>query len=358
MSKLRSFTVVAVALACMTAAPSASASPPVNYTPPVISLLPAHLVPGATLGDTTGTWSSYSNFVSQWLDCDASGQACAPIPGATGQTYQLTNSDVGHTLRVQETTSNSDGASAPAISDATPVVVPLPPPPPTNTARPVITGQEAVGAVLTETPGTWSSTAPVSFTYQWYSCKEIHVPPKNGHPGYTTLAPCKPIPGATKPTHTITNADAPGDLYATVTATNAGGSYTTSPATSDAVAPTSYLGPGLGGASPLWALPPNIPSVPWILERGGVTGHWRAPRAGHLDITWTAALNGKSVVVAKAHAVFHHRGRYKVTTRLTKRGKAAFAHNYLLGVSISAAFTRVGEKIPSVSDSSLNAITF
>ena len=88
-----------------------------------------------------------------------------------------------------------------------------------------------------------------------------------------------------------------------------------------------------------------------------MTGYWRAPRAGRLDITWTATLNGKSVLVAQAHAKFHHRGRYKVTTRLTNRGRAAFARNYLLGVYISAAFTAVGENTPHIA-TSLNPITF
>jgi hypothetical protein len=61
---------------------------------------------------------------------------------------------------------------------------------------------------------------------------------------------------------------------------------------------------------------------------------------------------GRQLVPAQTAA------RARSDDRLTKRGKAAFAHNYLLGVYISAAFTRVGEKIPSVSDSSLNATTF
>jgi hypothetical protein len=354
MGKLRGFTGVVVVLACMIVAAPASASPPVNSSPPTV-VGTSKLTPQDLLQATVGAWDFYTSVSYQWLRCDANGQACAPIAGATGPYYTLTDSDVGHTLRVQVIASNSDGASAPATSDRSTVVVPFPP---YNTVRPVITGQGAVGAVLTETPGTWSSTEPVSFSYQWYSCKEIHVPPKNGKPGYFTVAPCQPIAGATKPTYTVTNADKPGNLYATVTATNAGGYEQANPQKAAPVAPTSYLGPGRGGADPLWALPSNIPSVPWILSHGGVTGFYKAPRAGHLDITWTTSLNGKSILVAKAHATFHRRGRYKVTTRLTKRGRAAFAHNYLLGVYIYGGFTRSGERRPSDTATSVNEITF
>lgn len=353
MVKLRSFTVVVVVLGCMTAAASASTPPPVNIVPPGI-VAPEQLTPGNTLQATPASWGGdVVSYSYQWLRCDADGQACAPVPGATGRTYQLTDSDVGHAFRIQQVAYGADGTSASGTSDPTVVVAPFPP---VNTARPLISGQLAVGAVLRETPGTWSSTAPVSFSYQWYSCK--YIVPVPGKPGHPTFAPCKPIPGETKPTYTVRKSDTPGDLYATVTATNAGGSYMTYPATYDAVGSTSYLGPGPGGVDPLFALPRSVPSVPWMLSHGGVTGYWRAPRAGHLDITWTAAVNGKSVLVAKAHTKFRHRGRYKVTTRLTKRGRAAFAHNYLLGVAIAAAFTPAGEKDSTESANSLNLITF
>jgi hypothetical protein len=354
MCKLRGLTGAVVVLAFMTVAATASASPPVNSSPPTV-VGPSQLTPEAILQTNAGTWDNYTSVSYQYLRCDANGQACAPVPGATGPSYTLTDTDVGHTFRVQVIASNADGASAPATSGPTGVVVPFPP---YNTARPVITGQGAVGAVMRETPGTWSSTAPVSFSYQWYSCKFIHVPGKGGHPGHFTFAPCQPIPGETKPTYTIRNADKPGDVFAKVTATNLGGSESAVPAKYAAVSPTSYLGPGPGGADPQWALPRNIPSVPWILSQGGVTGYYKAPRAGHLDITWTTPLNGKSVLVAQAHATFRRRGRYKVTTRLTKRGRAMFTRNYLLGVYIDSTFTPRGEPYPSRRATSLNLITF
>lgn len=68
------------------------------------------------------------------LNCDSAANNCAPIAGAASQSYVLRASDVGHTLRVQETASNATGESTPATSAATRVVqappAPQPPQPP------------------------------------------------------------------------------------------------------------------------------------------------------------------------------------------------------------------------------------
>jgi len=40
-----------------------------------------------------------NNLARQWRRCDAQGAACTNIPGATAQTYTVTNDDLGHTGR-------------------------------------------------------------------------------------------------------------------------------------------------------------------------------------------------------------------------------------------------------------------
>ena len=46
----------------------------------------------------------------QWLRCDAAGNNCSPIGGATGTTYTPGGPDVGHTLRFRKTATNSSGS--------------------------------------------------------------------------------------------------------------------------------------------------------------------------------------------------------------------------------------------------------
>ena len=86
----------------------APTGPPVNCQPPTIT---GTAQQGQTLTEVNGTWANVpSSYASQWEDCDVAGGNCQPISGATGQTYAPTNADVGHTLVVTETATNSLGA--------------------------------------------------------------------------------------------------------------------------------------------------------------------------------------------------------------------------------------------------------
>jgi hypothetical protein len=77
---------------------------------------------GQTLTASTGTWTgSPTSFAYQWRDCDTSGASCANISGATNSSYTLASADVGHTVRVVVTATNSSG-SAPATSAQTATV--------------------------------------------------------------------------------------------------------------------------------------------------------------------------------------------------------------------------------------------
>jgi hypothetical protein len=42
--------------------------------------------------------------------------------------------------------------------------------PPENVVRPSVAGLTKVGEVLTAAPGTWTGTAPISYSYQWQRC--------------------------------------------------------------------------------------------------------------------------------------------------------------------------------------------
>lgn len=95
-------------------------APPVNVSPPTTS---GSAVEGGLLTAFRGGWTGNPppSFVYQWLRCDANGNGCASIGGATGHQYRLTRADIGRRLRVRVTGSNSEG-SANATSAPTGIV--------------------------------------------------------------------------------------------------------------------------------------------------------------------------------------------------------------------------------------------
>ncbi len=116
--------------------PSATA-PPKNSTLPEIA---GSTEAGRRLSANAGIWSgTQSGYAYRWEHCDSSGASCAPIAGAGSFTlagaaaaahYTPTPSDVGHTIRVVVTATNSAG-SATATSAPSATIRSLPP---SNTA--------------------------------------------------------------------------------------------------------------------------------------------------------------------------------------------------------------------------------
>ncbi|MDQ6849099.1 MAG: hypothetical protein M3070_03775, partial [Actinomycetota bacterium] len=185
--------------------------PPASTSPPSIS---GTATQGQTLTEADGSYTgSPTGFSYQWQDCDSAGNACTAIPGATGQSYTLTGSDAGHTIRVQETASNIGGAGGPASSNATAVVLPLAP---ANTSPPSISGSAVQGQKLSEAHGSYINN-PTSYAYQWQRCDSAG----NG---------CAAIPGASGQSYTLTGADVGHTIRVRETASNAGG--TSDPVTS------------------------------------------------------------------------------------------------------------------------------
>jgi hypothetical protein len=98
---------------------SVPAGPPANRTRPSIAGTAQN---GRILTAHPGTWSEEpTSYSYEWQRCSTE-VSCTPIPGANDQTYGLNTSDVGSTLRVAVTASNSAGSSEPALSSHTAVV--------------------------------------------------------------------------------------------------------------------------------------------------------------------------------------------------------------------------------------------
>ena len=189
--------------------------PPINSTIPKIT---GTAQPGKELTEHNGEWTnSPTGFTYLWQQCDGSGANCTTISGATTQSYIPVAGDVGHTIRVQETASNSAGPSAPATSEPTAVIKQAVP---VSTKLPTITGTPQQGKELTEHNGEWTNN-PTGYTYKWLQCESLG-------------GGCLPISGATGQAYTPVAGDVGHTIRVEETASNESGPGT--PATSEPTA--------------------------------------------------------------------------------------------------------------------------
>jgi hypothetical protein len=116
-----------------------------NTSLPTISASP---VEGQSLAAASGTWigTPAPTLTYQWRRCDSGGANCVAIAGATSSTYTLTSADVGSTIDVVVTGTNSGGSVSATSAPTAPVTAPAaatgsttppgsispPPPPPLN----------------------------------------------------------------------------------------------------------------------------------------------------------------------------------------------------------------------------------
>jgi sugar lactone lactonase YvrE len=235
---------VQVVVTATNGAGSASAAGPASSTtgppaePPTATSTPnitGTAQEGQTLTVSTGSWTgSPTSYAFQWEDCDALGEGCLGIAGATGSSYALTASDVGHTVRVLVTASNAGGSTR-ASSATTATVVPTAP---LNLALPSIGGSAVEGQTLTVSAGTWTGS-PTSYAFQWEDCDALGEG-------------CLSIAGATWSSYALTASDVGHTVRVLVTASNAGGSTRASSATTATVVPTAPLNsalPSIGGSA-------------------------------------------------------------------------------------------------------------
>jgi sugar lactone lactonase YvrE len=179
----------------------------------------------------------------QWLRCDASGEHCDPISGATSPSYTLATADVAHSVRVTVTADNAQGEQS---TTTTGVLVETTYGALENTAAPTIegdahhTGLTSTGPQLKASPGSWKN-APETIEYSWEDCSSA-----------TAAADCSPAGGAghLAREYTIKQSDAGSYLRVTVTATRAdkhASAHFTEPYRTQAAAPESLAQPTILG---------------------------------------------------------------------------------------------------------------
>ena len=122
-------------------ASAAHTGPTRNLVLPTIS---GSALQGRTLMASTGSWSeSPTRYAYQWSDCNQSGTNCVTIPAASAAKLTLLAHDVGHTIRVVVTASNSSGSTT-AQSAPTSVVQPAVTPDVTTPSTPSVLSTSGV----------------------------------------------------------------------------------------------------------------------------------------------------------------------------------------------------------------------
>jgi hypothetical protein len=186
---------------------------PANAGEPAITGTPSI---GQRLTTTNGDWEGATpiTYAYQWVRCGTDGglpdgSNCSTISGATGNSYVLTQQDVGFRIRVRVTATNSVGSTTVA-SNPTGTVQGQGP---VNTSAPRVTGTWVEGQTVTVSPGTWTGSAPITFTYRWLRCNSA-----GGN--------CGTIGGATTTRYRLTSSDVGRRIRVDVTARNSVGSRT------------------------------------------------------------------------------------------------------------------------------------
>ena len=240
---------------------AAAGTPPVVTTQPTVSGTTQR---GQTLSAQSGSWSGTTpiSFAYQWRRCSSSGGDCGNV-GSNAATYTLGSGDVGHTIRVQVTASNSAG-SAQAVSAASAVVSAGAPP--VSTAAPVVSGTTQEGHTLSVSKGSWSSAFSVSYSYRWARCDSA---------GNN----CATISGATGSSYRLTSADVGHRLQGIVTAKSSAGSAEAGSARTDVVRPV--------GVAPQTTVRPSLAGTPKAGQTLTVTGgSWSGTEPITLAFRW------------------------------------------------------------------------
>lgn len=187
-------------------------SPPVNdeNVPPTIT--GAMWEHGQDVTITKGTWTGTAtiSYTYQWQRCNADGDECLDIAGATLPVYELTANDVNKRMRGRVTATNQFGVES-AVTEVSSLVAAARMPVnsgalPRVTTSPADSPPEQSRSVFASNGG-WTGS-PMTYQYQWIRCDEFGLD-------------CFDLPGKTTSTYTVTGEDVGNTLRVRIKAINA-----------------------------------------------------------------------------------------------------------------------------------------
>jgi hypothetical protein len=196
---------------------------------------------GKRLTGLSGTWAGFGtiSYHFKWYRCNAAGAGCLSISGATAPSYPVGARDVGKTLGLAVSGTDSTGTAWSYAS----LVGPIAPLRPLleSTVQPVITGAPVIGKTLEVGTGSWSPM-PASLSYRWERCN-------------ANARICAAIPKATQASYVAASADLGHTLLVILQGTNGttiqnAFSVATPPIVSSKVhGPTLSIGPSVAGTA-------------------------------------------------------------------------------------------------------------
>ncbi len=212
-----------------------------------------------------GIWggSGSIGFAYQWQRCSETGESCSAISGADDDSYEPSEADAGHELRVLVTA--SDGPADESASSAPTAIISSTAIAPEDQQAPSFEGNAYEGDVLTAENGTWLSTEPISYSYQWQRCDQ------EGEG-------CVDIEAATESSYTLGEDDVEATVRVAVTASNALGVATS---TSDVTDLVQISGPPANTEAPAIVGQPRE-GVQLAIENG----QWSGSRPIHYFYRW------------------------------------------------------------------------
>lgn len=271
------FTALLAALVCsfaLTGLASAATGVPQNTAQPGISGMTS--VAGV-LTVSMGTWSgSPTSYAFHWWRCNATGDICVSIAGASASTYTPVAADQGWPLKATIDATNATGTTRAKSAPTAPIAGARATKtnPPVVSVLPTISGTARVGLTLTASNGTWTGS-PTSYSYQWQSCDN-------------TGAACVAISGATASTRLLASSEQGHAIRVVVKTTNTGGSTSATSAASAVVAATmtTTAAPSPSTSGQLFGFSESQgPGSPDVMSNAQMTAHFQAEKAAGATVT-------------------------------------------------------------------------